>query len=88
MVEKITFPAALLIMILLRWWEPLAITLAAETVVSLGILTIVSRGQRLEMLGKGLLVTPIRYASLLFDIYTIARFAWDLWVTRNRRWRK
>lgn len=88
MVEKITFPTALLIMLALQLWEPLAVTLVAETGVSLAILAAVSRGQRLEMLGKGLLVTPLRYASLLFDSYTIARFAWDLWVTRNRRWRK
>lgn len=86
--EKIFFPATLLIMMILGWWEPLLVTLAAETAVSLTILTYVSKGQRLEMLMKGVLITPIRYASLLFDLVTMTRFAVDLWVTRTRRWRK
>jgi hypothetical protein len=86
--EKVFFPTALTIMLILQMWEPLAVTLAAETIVSVGILTAVSTGRRVTMLFKGLLVTPIRYASLLFDLVTIARFASDLWVTRNRQWRK
>lgn len=87
-IEKIFFPAALLIMLILELWEPLAVTLAAETLISVGILTAVSNGRRATMLVKGLLVTPMRYASLLFDLVTIGRFASDLWITRNRRWRK
>jgi len=86
--EKIFFPTALMIMLILQLWEPLAVTLAAETLVSVGILTSVSTGRRARMFLKGILVTPIRYASLLFDAATIARFAGDLWITRNRRWRK
>lgn len=86
--EKIFFPTAVLIMLILKLWEPLAVTLAAETIVSVGILTAVSNGRRLNMFFKGILVTPIRYASLLFDLVTITRFASDLWITRNRRWRK
>ena len=40
------------------------------------------------MVLKGLVVTPIRYASLLFDVITIGRFAGDLWLTKTRQWRK
>ena len=86
--EKIAFPSVLLIMILMKLWEPLAITLAAETVITNGILVTVARGRRLEYLLKGLAVTPLRYGVLLFDLVTIGRFAADLWVFRNRRWRK
>lgn len=86
--EKVAFPTVLLIMILLRLWEPLAITLIAETAVATGILVSVAKGHRLEYLLKGLLVTPLRYAVLLFDLVTIGRFAADLWIFRNRRWRK
>jgi glycosyltransferase involved in cell wall biosynthesis len=86
--EKVAFPTALLIMILLRLWEPLAITLIAETAMATGILVTVAKGHRLEYLFKGLLVTPLRYAVLLFDLITIGRFAADLWIFRNRRWRK
>ena len=86
--EKVAFPTALLIMILLQMWEPLAITLIAETAVATGILVTVAKGHRLEYFFKGLLVTPLRYAVLLFDLVTIGRFAADLWIFRNRRWRK
>jgi len=48
----------------------------------------VSPGARLSTLLKGILITPLRYALVVADIYTTARFAIDLWVTRNRKWRK
>ncbi len=86
--EKVAFPTALLIMILLQMWEPLAITLIAETAIATGILVALTKGHRLEYFFKGLLVTPLRYAALLFDLITIGRFAADLWIFRNRRWRK
>ncbi|MEW5966602.1 MAG: glycosyltransferase [Pseudomonadota bacterium] len=86
--EKIAFPTALVIMLLLQMWEPLAITLIAETLVATSILALVAKGRRLEYFLKGLLVTPLRYAVLLFDLVTISRFAADLWIFRNRRWRK
>lgn len=87
-VEKVAFPAALTIMIILKLWEPLAITLLAETAVSVSILTVIAKGHRLEYFLKGILVTPLRYAVILFDLITIGRFATDLWIFRNRRWRK
>ncbi|HEV2679936.1 MAG TPA: glycosyltransferase family 2 protein [Rhodanobacter sp.] len=86
--EKIGFPTALIVMSLLRWWEPLLITLLAESVLSLMVLMVISRGERLKVLGKGLLVTPLRYALVLAEIFTISRFAIDLWITGNRKWRK
>lgn len=86
--EKVAFPTALLIMIILQMWEPLAITLLAETAVSTAILVWLAKGHRLEYFFKGLLVTPLRYAVLLFELITIGRFAADLWIFRNRRWRK
>ncbi len=86
--EKISFPTAICLMMILKWWEPLGVTLAAETFLSLTILTIIAKGQRWSYLGKGLLVTPIRYLSILFDLLTMLRFAFELWVLRSRRWRK
>jgi len=88
LMEKVFFPLALLAMIVLRLWEPLAITVGAETLLSVVILAIVAPGQRLQYLLKGLLVTPIRYLSLLFDLFTIGRFCADIWIFKNRRWRK
>jgi glycosyltransferase involved in cell wall biosynthesis len=86
--EKVAFPAALVIMLLLRMWEPLAVTLVAELVVSLGVLFVVSRGARIATVLKGIVITPLRYLLIVADTLTMLRFASDLWITGNRKWRK
>ena len=86
--EKIGFPTALIIMLALQMWEPLAVTVIAEMLVSLTVLFVVSKGQRLGMLLKGILVTPMRYVLMVMDMVTTLRFAIDLWITGNRKWRK
>jgi hypothetical protein len=86
--EKIGFPTALIIMVALRMWEPLAVTLIAEMIVSLTVLVVTSKGQRLSMFLKGLIVTPVRYVLMVADTFTMLRFAIDLWITGNRKWRK
>lgn len=86
--EKVSFPAALIIMTLLSWWETLAITMGAEMILSLVVLAVVNKGERLKSVMKGLLITPLRYVLLLYDTVTLGRFATDLWVTGNRKWRK
>jgi hypothetical protein len=75
-------------MVLIQNWEGVLITVGAETFLTLTALVIAMKGQRLEYLFKGIAVTPIRYALLAWELVTIARFAADLWLTRNRRWRK
>lgn len=86
--EKIGFPTALIVLILVRWWEPLAVTLIAEVTVSVAVLVTISRNQRVRAFFKGLLIAPIRYFLLLADMLTILRFASDVWITGNRKWRK
>jgi glycosyltransferase involved in cell wall biosynthesis len=86
--EKTFFPTALVIMILLQLWEPLAVTLAAEATLAVGILTYISKGRRWPALFKGIIMTPFRYATLLFDLLTLGRFGTDLWLTGNREWHK
>ncbi len=73
---------------LLRMWEPLLITVLAESLLSLMVLVVISKGERWKAFGKSLLVTPLRYALILTEVVTIGRFASDLWITRNRKWRK
>jgi glycosyltransferase involved in cell wall biosynthesis len=87
-VEKVFFPVTLLILVILRAWEPLAITVAVETAICMFALGVVMKGRRLEYVAKALLVTPIRYALLASELVTLARFANDLWITKNRSWRK
>ncbi len=87
-VEKVFFPTALLIMLILRNWEGLAVTVACETAICVAALAIVMKGKRVEYVLKGLAVTPVRYALLGSELITIGRFACDLWITNNRKWRK
>lgn len=87
-VEKIGLPTVLLMMLVLHSWEALIITIGAETLLTVTALTVVARGRRLEFLIRGLAITPIRYALVAAELFTIARFAWDVWLTRDRRWRK
>jgi glycosyltransferase involved in cell wall biosynthesis len=86
--EKIAFPTSLAMMVILQAWEPLVVTLLAETIVFLVALVLVTRGQRIQYLLKGISIAPMRYALLAFDLVTIGRFTRDLWITGNRRWRK
>jgi glycosyltransferase involved in cell wall biosynthesis len=87
-VEKVFFPCALVMMILLRNWHGLAITVCAETLIGLFVLTIAMKGRRLEYFAKGLAIAPLRYALMITELVTIGRFAVDLWFTNNRNWRK
>jgi len=87
-VEKVVLPFALLTMLIFGMWEALAVTVAAETAISAMALAIVMKGKRLEYAAKAVAVTPIRYALIGSELITIARFAMDLWITRNRSWRK
>jgi glycosyltransferase involved in cell wall biosynthesis len=87
-IEKIGLPAALLMMAILGNWEALLITVGAETAIAVTALAIVMKGRRVEYLVKGIAATPVRYALLVSELVTIARFAADVWVTGDRRWRK
>jgi glycosyltransferase involved in cell wall biosynthesis len=86
--EKIAFPTTMIVMIILSWWEALVVTILGETAVSLFALVLVTRGQRIEYFLKGLAIAPMRYCLLLYDAFTIGRFSFDLWISRNRKWRK
>ena len=87
-VEKVFFPTALLMMMLLGHWEAFWVTVACESLIGLTALVLVTKGQRLEYFFKGLAVIPVRYALLASELVTLGRFAVDLWVTKNRKWRK
>jgi glycosyltransferase involved in cell wall biosynthesis len=97
--EKIAFPTVMVIMIVRQLWEPLIMTIIAESAISVGILLIISRRKDqvisyrswrrgLEYFFKGVFLIPIRYMSLLYDLVTIGVFASHIWVLNERRWRK
>lgn len=87
-VEKFTFPTALILMVIFRWWTAIGLTIILESALTVCILAVVAKGSRLEYAAKGILATPARYFSALWDFATIMRFAADLWVFKERRWRK
>ena len=88
-VEKLFFPAILLVMALAGWWEALLVTVVAEVVLSTTFLAATAaHGERLWMLVKGIATTPIRYVVIFADLVTMARFALDIWFRGNREWRK
>jgi glycosyltransferase involved in cell wall biosynthesis len=86
--EKVFFPTALLVMVLLRYWEALAVTVAFESLVALTALVIVTKGERVQYFLKGIVVWPLRYVLIASELVTLGRFATDLWVTKDRKWRK
>jgi len=88
LLEKTLFPTVLLIMIILQWWEPLIVTMAFETLISVGILTAISKEQRWSYFIKGIVATPMRYMSVMYDLVTMGRFAKDIWFGKKKGWRK
>jgi glycosyltransferase involved in cell wall biosynthesis len=87
-IEKVLFPTILLGMMLVGNWHGVALTVVIETLICLTALVAITKGRRLEYLAKGLAVTPIRYALIASEVVTLSRFASDLWLTKNRKWRK
>jgi glycosyltransferase involved in cell wall biosynthesis len=88
LLEKTLFPTTLFVMIALGLWEILGLTLLFESIISLSILMYLNKGKRLQYLFKGILITPIRYATILFDFVTMIIFAKDIWFSKNKGWRK
>jgi hypothetical protein len=87
-IEKVFFPVALLIMLLWRQWEALFVTIGAESLVALTALVLITKGERLQYFFKGLAVIPLRYVVIASELVTVGRFAVDLWISKNRKWRK
>jgi len=111
LVEKIFFPLALTLLIVLGWWEAVIVSLIAENLIYLSALIFVGKkhaidvekhdnqnktsenlkltfGGRLKFLTEGIIVIPIRYASLIVDFFTFIKFIADIWIFRNKKWRK
>ena len=86
--EKVSFPIVILILIILRAWEALLLGIGAEVILYTIIIFIMHKNRRIRNVLKALLFTPIRYSQLLFDLFVMCKFVIDLWVTKNRKWRK
>lgn len=87
-VEKVFFPAVLLILVLLGAWYGLLWTVVIETAIGAVILAVTMKGHRLEYAAKAVAVAPVRYGLMFSELITLGRFASDVWIRKNRRWRK
>jgi glycosyltransferase involved in cell wall biosynthesis len=87
-VEKVTFPCVVILMAVFQMWEPLIITMVAETALQLFMALAFATGRRVEYFFKALAITPLRYCVLIFDIITIMKFLIDVLIRKNTKWRK
>jgi len=86
-VEKISFLLVILVLMAIGAWWFLMFTIVAEVIIYTVILASFSKGHRLEYTAKGILITPLRYGMMAFDIVTLTRFLFDI-ATKRRGWRK
>lgn len=88
LLEKILFPLVIILLIVFQMWEALFITLGAETLALLLISYFISHTGGLRYAWRALLATPMRYGALIFDVFTMGRFLFDITLFRTHRWRK
>ena len=86
--EKLSYPTFIIVFIILKLWIPLLITLIAESTLFITIIAMMHKNHRIRNAIKAFLFTPIRYSQVMFDLVVIGKFMMDLWITKNRRWRK
>ncbi|MCH8171841.1 MAG: glycosyltransferase family 2 protein [Proteobacteria bacterium] len=89
--EKITYPLIMALFIIAGWFDILGYTILFESVLFTLLLGIFGKENKLMYMGKGLLITPIRYMSIFTDIFTVGKFFADLTRPRGkegRGWRK
>lgn len=89
--EKVTYPIIMLLFILVGWFDILGYTILFETIMYVALLGLFGREEKVIYMGKGLLITPIRYLSIFTDVFTVGKFLADLTRPRDeggRGWRK
>jgi len=86
--EKVTYPLIMALFIIAGWFDILGYTILFESILFTILIGIFGKEQKLLYMAKGLLITPIRYLSILTDIFTVGKFFADLTRPRGRSWRK
>lgn len=88
LLEKITFPIIVLLMLIFNLWFPLLITVIAEVLLFSVLIALMYKPHRMMNLLKSILIAPIRYTFLLFDIFVMGVFIKDLFFSKTRKWKK
>lgn len=86
--EKISYPTVIIILLILHMWIALAFTLLAEVTLYTILIALMHKNRRLKNVLKSICYTPLRYLVLMYDVVIILNFAKDIWITKNRKWRK
>lgn len=86
--EKILFPVTIFAFAMAGWWDAVILTLLLETGLTMIVMAIIAKGARFRFLIMALISTPIRYSVLFYDLVTLFRFSFDLWILRTKQWRK
>jgi len=86
--EKIAYPTILIVLIILRLWEALFFTILLELAIYTLMIGFMHKNRRVRNVLKSILFMPVRYIVLVYDFYVMLNFTKDLWITRNRDWRK
>ncbi len=89
--EKVTYPVIMLLFILAGWFDILGYTILFETIMYVALLGLFGKEEKILYMGKGLMITPIRYMSIFTDVFTVGKFLSDLTRPRGkagRGWRK
>ncbi len=87
-IEKIVFPIAFISMLALRMWEALAFTVALESLMTASFLLFTCKDERLKMFLKSILVTPVRYMVLIYDLVIFIWFLIEISLKRDKEWKK
>jgi hypothetical protein len=87
-IEKIVFPTLLVVLIILKCWFILLLTFILETSLRACTVLFLHQTHRFKYFLRTYLFSPINYLQILFDLIVLAQFISDLWITKNRRWRK
>lgn len=87
LLEKITFPIIIIVMMVFHLWGVLAITFVAEVIVFSSIIAFMHKNKRIKNFFKSVLIAPIRYTVLVYDLLVFSNFVKDI-IIGNRRWRK
>ena len=86
--EKCSFPFILILMVYYGLWEILTITFIAEIILYTSLIIFFHQNRRVKNIFKSIVLTPIRYMILLFDVYVISNFLKDIYFTEKRTWTK
>lgn len=86
--EKITYPIVIISLIILKLWFALLLTYSIEVLLCATIIAITHRNRKIKNFFKSIIMSPVRYTILMYDIVVIFYFIRDLIFEKNRKWKK